>query len=348
MSFKRIYTSISIALLFLVISLGVFIMHVIASSDSPIQEFTIGVPIDRCPMFYIDSDSGEIVGIGVDLMKSAAKEAGFEVVFKAISEPNLKEALDNTEYDLVMPFGSAVTSASGDATIVSENLIQTPFTIVNTGKQSISDISAIRIGMLKSQGGVAETVKQLYPGITIILYDSMADCIKALRKNEVDALLHNSYTWSYVLQKPSYKDLKVQPSAMFSMDFRAGTLDTAEGRKRIELINEGITAIPETKKQAIALDYTTRDLYVYSFWDYLYQYKYFLIVGTILFIALVIMLVLRQKSYFEEQKEKMRLMEDIDPLTGVLSHNGFRKKVEELLINNQDTTALDGKWEMSC
>ena len=337
MSFKRIYTSISIALLFLVISLGVFIMPVIASSDSPIQEFTIGVPIDRCPMFYIDSDSGEIVGIGVDLMKSAAKEAGFEVVFKAISEPNLKEALDNTEYDLVMPFGSAVTSASGDATIVSENLIQTPFTIVNTGKQSISDISAIRIGMIKSQGGVAETVKQLYPGITIILYDSMADCIKALRKNEVDALLHNSYTWSYVLQKPSYKDLKVQPSAMFSMDFRAGTLDTAEGRKRIELINEGITAIPETKKQAIALDYTTRDLYVYSFWDYLYQYKYFLIVGTILFIALVIMLVLRQKSYFEEQKEKMRLMEDIDPLTGVLSHNGFRKKVEELLINNPDT-----------
>ena len=312
-------------------------MPVIASSDSPTQEFTIGVPIDRCPMFYIDSDSGEIVGIGVDLMKSAANEAGFEVVFKAISEPNLKEALDNTEYDLVMPFGSAVTSASGDATIVSENLIQTPFTIVNTGKQSISDISAIRIGMLKSQGGVAETVKQLYPGITIILYDSMADCIKALRKNEVDALLHNSYTWSYVLQKPSYKDLKVQPSAMFSMDFRAGTLDTAEGRKRIELINEGITAIPETKKQAIALDYTTRDLYVYSFWDYLYQYKYFLIVGTILFIALVIMLVLRQKSYFKEQKEKMRLMEDIDPLTGVLSHNGFRKKVEELLINNPDT-----------
>ena len=65
--------------------------------------------------------------------------------------------------------------------------------------------------------------------------------------------------------------------------------------------------------------------------------KYFLIIGTILFAALVIMLVLRQKAYFEEQKEKMRIMEDIDPLTGVLSHNGFRKKVEELLINNPDT-----------
>ncbi|MBO6240232.1 MAG: transporter substrate-binding domain-containing protein, partial [Butyrivibrio sp.] len=257
MNSQRIYTSISIAILFLVISLGVFIMPVLASSDSPDKELTIGVPIDRCPMFYINKDTGEIVGIGVDLMESAAKEAGFNVTFKAISESNLKEALDNTEYDLVMPFGSAVSSASGQATIVSDNLIQTPFTIVTTDKHSISDINTIRVGMLKSQGGVAETVKQLYPGITISLYDSMADCIKALRNEEVDALLHNSYTWSYVLQKPSYKDLKVQPSAMFSMDFRAGTLETPEGRKRIELLNEGIAAIPETKKQAIALDYTT-------------------------------------------------------------------------------------------
>lgn len=337
MKSKRIYTTISIALFFLVIYLGVFLTPVYASSDSPATEFTVGVPVDRCPMFYIDKDNGKIAGIGVDLMESAAKEAGFNVAFKAISESNLKEALDSTEYDLVMPFGSAVSSASGQATIVSDNLIQTPFTLVTTDKHSISDINTIRVGMLKSQGGVAETVKQLYPGITINLYNSMADCIKALRNEEVDALLHNSYAWSYVLQKPSYNDLKVQPSAMFSMDFRAGTLETPEGKKRIELLNEGIAAIPETKKQAIALDYTTRDLYVYTFEDYLYQYKYFLIIGTILFAALVIMLVLRQKAYFEEQKEKMRIMEDIDPLTGVLSHNGFRKKVEELLTNNPDT-----------
>ena len=337
MKSKRIYTSISIALLFLVISLGIFWVHVYATSDSSAKALTIGVPVDRCPMFYIDRDTEEIVGIGIDLMKSAASEAGFEVTFKAISETNLKEALDNPDYDIVMPFGSAVISSSGKATIVSDNLIQTPFTLVNTGNHPISDINVLRVGMLKSQSGVAETVKTLYPGITITLYDSMADCVKALRKEEVDALLHNSYVWSYILQKPSYSDLKVQPSAMFSMEFRAGALDTPEGRESIDLLNKGIAAIPETKKQAIALDYTTRDLYAYTFGDYLYQYKYFLIAGTVLLAALITMLVFRQKAYFEEQKEKMRIMEDIDPLTGVLSHNGFRKKVEELLADNPDT-----------
>ena len=73
MKSRRIYTPISIALLFLVISLGIFLMPVFASSDSHATELTIGVPVDRCPMFYLDKDTGEIAGIGVDLMESAAR-----------------------------------------------------------------------------------------------------------------------------------------------------------------------------------------------------------------------------------------------------------------------------------
>ena len=335
MKLRKPINCILTAIFSIVISLGIFLMPIFASSDT--QVLTVGVPVDRCPMFYIDKDSGEIVGIGVDLMKSAAKEAGMKISFEEISEQNLKEALDNTDYDLVMPFGSAIESASGKPSVVSDNLIQTPFTLVNTGKHVVSDISMLKIGMLRSLGAGAETVKELYPNMTIIMYDSMPECVGALRKGEVDALLHNSYVWSYVLQKPSYKDLVVQPSAMFSMDFRAGTIDTPKGRELVERLNKGIALVPDTKRQAIALDYTTRKLYKYDFSDMLYAYRNSIVIGTLLFAALMTALVLRQKAYFEEQKERMRLMEDIDPLTGVLSHNGFRKKVEELLANNPDT-----------
>ena len=335
MKLRKPINCILTAIFSIVISLGIFLMPIFASSDT--QVLTVGVPVDRCPMFYIDKDSGEIVGIGVDLMKSAAKEAGMKISFEEISEQNLKEALDNTDYDLVMPFGSAIESASGKPSVVSDNLIQTPFTLVNTGKHVVSDISMLKIGMLRSLGAGAETVKELYPNMTIIMYDSMPECVGALRKGEVDALLHNSYVWSYVLQKPSYKDLVVQPSAMFSMDFRAGTIDTPKGRELVERLNKGIALVPDTKRQAIVLDYTTRKLYKYDFSDMLYAYRNSIVIGTLLFAALMTALVLRQKAYFEEQKERMRLMEDIDPLTGVLSHNGFRKKVEELLANNPDT-----------
>ena len=38
----------------------------------------VGVPTDRCPMSYIDSTTGKITGIGVDLFTLAAENAGYE------------------------------------------------------------------------------------------------------------------------------------------------------------------------------------------------------------------------------------------------------------------------------
>ena len=92
----------------------------------------------------------------------------------------------------------------------------------------------------------------LYPGIEITMYKTMEECVAALRAGKVDALLHNSYVWSYVLQKPSYADLKVQPSAMFSMDFRAGALDTPRGRAVIERLNDaGLQDIIAAKQEQL-------------------------------------------------------------------------------------------------
>ena len=296
----------------------------------------VGVPTDRCPMFYKDEVTGEITGIGVDLMTSAAREAGYTVSFRELSEPTLKASLDNPQYDVIMPFGSAISSASGQASVVSDNLIQTPFTLVTKNKAALPPMESMKVGMLSSLAGAAETVHQLYPGIEIDFYDTMPDCVEALRKGEVDALLHNSYVWSYVLQKPSYSNLTVHSTAMFSMDFRAGTVDTEKGREIIDRLNAGIATLSDTNRQAAVLDYTTRRLYKYSFTDYLYEYRFFLTWGTLFFAAFVWYVARRQKKLHEQHEEKVKQLIDHDPLTGVLSLAGFRKRVQELLAENPD------------
>ena len=300
------------------------------------NNLTVGVPENRCPIFYRDSDTGEPVGIGVDLMRFAAAEAGFDATFQFVREANLKEALDNTDYDVVMPFGSAVTSASGQPTVVSDNLMQTPFTFVTIGNRELPPLDELRVGMVGSLGGGIETLGQLYPGMEISTYDTMGDCVKALRDGKVDALLHNSYVWSYVLQKPSYSDLVVQPSTVFSMDFRAGTTDTPEGRATIERLNDGIAKLDDTKRQAYVLDYTSRSLYRYELSDYLYQYGLVLLLAVLLFAALIVIAVQIIRAMRKEHEEEMKQMLEYDPLTGVYSMNGFRKRVEELLITHPD------------
>ncbi len=300
----------------------------------------VGVPVDRCPVFYTDSKTGEVVGIGADLLKAACENIGYEVSFKIIMEPSLKEALDNPDYDIIMPFGSAIKSAKGNSTIVSDNLFKTPFTLVTTIGDTIPKLDEIHVGMLSSLAGAVDTVKQMYPNMEVTLYDKMDDCVKALRNDKVDALLHNSYVWSYILQKPLYQDLMVHPDAMFSMDFRAGTLDTSRGREIIDILNDGISKITDTKRQAITLDYTSRDLYQYDFFDYLYRYRFNIILVSLLIILLIIFVVMKNRSIRQEHEKKISLIVNHDALTGVLSLEGFKKRAEELIHTHQDTPYL--------
>ena len=313
-----------------------------AAEKNDRENLTVGVPADRCPVFYRDARTDEITGIGVDLMRHAAAKAGYNVTFRFVEEKNLKNALDNQAYDVVMPFGSAVAGASGHPTIVSDNLIQTPFTLVTEGKREVPPLYKLHVGMRRSLGAVAETVRQLYPGIRITLYETMSDCVEALRSGKVDALLHNSYVWSYVLQKPSYADMVVQPASMFSMDFRAGTLDTPKGRAIIERLNQGIAALSNTRRRSVILDHTSRKLYKYDLSDYLYQYGLIILLFTLLFAALIVIGVLKHRALRLEQEEKMRHLVDYDQLTGAYSMNGFRKRVEELLRAHPDTSYLIG------
>ena len=330
---KRIFTvsfSVVITLLF------VFPFADVSGAENK-DELIVGVPADRCPIFYIDEETNEITGIGVDLMKLAAENAGYVPVFRVIEETTLKEALDNEEYDVVIPFGSAVTSSSGKASIVTENLFQTPFTLVTSSDGKLPPLGSLKVGMLKSLAAGAETVKQLYPNIEIKLYDTMDDCVKALRSGEVDALLHNSYVWSYVLQKSSYQNLKVQPSSMFSMDFKAGTLENEKGNTVIERLNSGIEKISDTQRQAIILKYTSRNLYKYDLSDYLFRYGPLYIMGALLLAAIIAIAVQRIRAVKKQQEEQLRNLLDHDPLTGLLSLNGFKKRAVELISSHPDT-----------
>ncbi|HBZ58437.1 MAG TPA: diguanylate cyclase [Sutterella sp.] len=291
---------------------------------------TVGVPADRCPVFYQDKRTGEVTGIGVDLMRIAAEKAGYKPIFKIVRERTLKDALDNESYDVVMPFGGVIKSTAGAGMVVSDNLIQTAFTLVVVNRE-LTTMQDLRVGMHRSIAAAAEIVQKLYPGIQITLFDSMDAGVRALRAGKVDALLHNSYVWSYVLQKPSYSGLVVQPEAMFAMDFRAGARDTEAGREIISRLNGGIRGLTDTRRHAIVLDHTSRRLYEFDFADYLYLYGRILLLGALLFAALIVIVLLKQRNWRLEQDEKMRRLLDHDPLTGVLSMKGFRKRVEQIL-----------------
>jgi len=73
----------------------------------------------------------------------------------------------NESYDIIVPFGSAIKSEMGKSIVVSDNLFETPFTLVVTDNLKIPQLNTIHVGMLKSLVGAGDTVKSLYPGMRI-------------------------------------------------------------------------------------------------------------------------------------------------------------------------------------
>ena len=111
---KSIRTKITLltSLFCMVILLAFIVMPVFADFEEAGDALIVGVPADRCPIFYPDSNTGEPVGIGVDLMRLAAAEAGYNASFRFIKEANLPEALDNTEYaELLYRSGQGLPSS---------------------------------------------------------------------------------------------------------------------------------------------------------------------------------------------------------------------------------------------
>jgi ABC-type amino acid transport substrate-binding protein len=90
---------------------SLFVYTPLHSAASETDAIVVGVPVDRCPVIY--EDNGKITGIGVDLITEAAKMADIKITVKPLVGETLKDALDNDNYDIVMPFGSAIESTSG-------------------------------------------------------------------------------------------------------------------------------------------------------------------------------------------------------------------------------------------
>ncbi|HCA55397.1 MAG TPA: diguanylate cyclase, partial [Ruminococcaceae bacterium] len=108
----------------------------------------------------------------------------------------------------------------------------------------------------------------------------------------------------------------------------------------IDRLNGGVAELTDTRRQAITLDYTSRKLYQYELSDYLYQYGLSILLVVLLIIALIAVAIMKYREMRAAHEEKIRQLVDHDPLTGVFSLDGFRKRAEELLRTHPDTPYL--------
>jgi len=215
-----------------------------------ITKLVVGSDATYAPMEYID-DSGEIVGIDIDIIDAIAEELGIELEVKNIGWEPLFPALKNGEIDF------AVSSI----TITEERQKEFDFTEpYYEAKQVIlvpedSDISGLadledkRVTVqINTTGHIAmqEFVGETNPNI--VASETMPIAIQEMLNGNAEASVgDNSTVNEYLKNNPDAKVKVIEDDDSFEKEFY-GLMVQKGNVEVLELLDEGIKAVKENGK----------------------------------------------------------------------------------------------------
>lgn len=195
------------------------------------------------PMEFLDA-SNEIVGFDPDVMKAAAKEAGFEVEFKNVAWDGIFAGLDAGKYDAVC---SSVTitenrQAVMDFTIPYFKVFQALVVLKDSPAKSIEDLKGKTLGGQVGTTGYFAIKK--VDGVNAKPYDEIGLAMEDLFNGRIDGVVcDDPVAAQYVLQKTEYT-ARFKISAVLPTGDEFYGVAVKKGNKDVvEMLNKGIEAV---------------------------------------------------------------------------------------------------------
>jgi|LSQX01.2.fsa_nt_gb polar amino acid transport system substrate-binding protein len=159
-------------------------------------KITIGIICDFPPVgFY--NEKGELVGYDVDLAKDLARTLGVKIEWVPVNNETRSAVLVSDKVDVVF---SNYTRTPERAKVIdfSDPYVVTGLTILTRkeyGVKNLADIIAKKIKIGVGKGTIGDLLlAQRYPNADKMVFDSMQDCLVALKQKKVGAVLEDM-TW---------------------------------------------------------------------------------------------------------------------------------------------------------
>ena len=213
---------------------------------------------------YSGTDSkGDVTGIVKDVLSRMAGRLGLsEKALVYLSYDNyyeMIEAMSRNEVDVVFPVGGGLYYSEQNGIYQSLPLIQSSVYLVSDPKAE-NEVFAVN----KNNAMQTYYIKTYFPDAKIVEYDSLDECLKAVRKGLADCTTVNGLR-SDILRNREYKKFFVRQ--LTSTDSRCFGVNIGnEGL--LKLLNRGINMVGADSAQNLAYRYTA-GLYSYRISDFL-------------------------------------------------------------------------------
>lgn len=271
------------------------------------------------PFSFTDEETGELQGVTRDILDMISRISGFKFEYVELPSPNvdLEYLRENGIYVLCGVEYNGTTAAIEDI------WLSTPYfkaENVLVGKEDINFQADAKLTLAAiSKSAIPDELYKQYPNFKIEYYTDVDTCFEMVHKGKADLLIQNQYVVEPYLSKPVYSDLKALPVPSMKDHLCIGVIHTQEAvsdkqlmledTRFLSVINKSIQKISNDELNDIIIQRTLGEQYTYQISDFLYQYRYLLIILT-LFLAVIIIGLIKMERM--KARENQILSKSID------------------------------------
>lgn len=206
---------------------------------------TITVATDATwpPMEFVDAQKN-IVGFDIDFLKAAAKEGGFEVVFKNTAWDGIFAGIEAGKYDAIIS-SVTITDERKKTMDFSEPYINAGQILVVSKKdkttKKLADLKGKKVGAQIGTTGAMEVKKNA--GVELKTYDEIGLAFEDMVAGRVAGIVCDTpVAANYALQRKEYKENFKIVGVPFTEEFY-GVVVKKGNKELLELLNKGIRQV---------------------------------------------------------------------------------------------------------
>lgn len=264
------------------------------------------------PFSFTDEKTGEMAGITRDILDRVSELSGlqFEYVELPSADVDQDYLWDNGIYALCGVEYTELTAS------IDQLWMSTPYLKAETvlvGEETIDFQSDMNLKLAAiSKTAIPDEIYRQYPNFEIQYYDDVKTCFEMVHKGQADLLVQNQYVVEPYLSKPVYSNLKVLPVRSMQESLCIGVLHQPgentdlqlklQDPRFLSIINKSIQRISGDELNDIIIRRTLGETYHYKIGDFLFQYRYFLILVTV-FLAVCISGLIKMERMKERENQ---------------------------------------------
>lgn len=258
----------------------------------------------RVPLSFKDSSSGELAGISRTVFDRISEITGlkFEYVPIAYGEISV-DYLKENKIDLISGVEYNNANMNSQWIHMSAPYLSSRKVFVSKEDLKFSENSSLKVAIATGSMTLPKVITDRYPNFKFVTYDNIEECFEAVRKGDVDLLIHNQYNVDYMMSKPQYDNLIIVPTegmddelCLASVVYEDSALSEEEQLILINILDKAIIQLTSNEIDSIVVSDSLKYQYEYSVGDILYKYRHLLmlaaatlviIIGTLVYIIMV-------------------------------------------------------------